>query len=61
MEDIRIKNNSKRFNIVFGILVVIFSFLVVKLNELALVDKAFNFKKIDIFLNIFFRYLFDCD
>lgn len=54
MEDIRIKNNSKRFNIVFGILVLICSFLVVKLNELALVDKAFNFKKIDIFLNIFF-------
>ena len=50
MVDLKTGKNSKSFYIVFGILVVIFSFLVVKLNELALVDKAFNFKKIDIFL-----------
>ena len=54
MVNLKTGKNSKGFYIVFGILVVIFSFLVVKLNELALVDKAFNFKEIDIFLNIFF-------
>lgn len=44
MENLKTDKNSKSFYILFGILVVIFSFLIVKLNELALiVDKASNF------------------
>lgn len=54
MEDFKIGKNSKTFYIVFGILVIISSFLVVSLNELALVDKISNFENIPKFLDVFF-------
>lgn len=39
MEDIKVKNNSKGFNIVFGVLVLILSYLIFKFNEFILMDR----------------------
>lgn len=54
MEDFKTGKNSKTFYIVFGILVIISSFLVVSLNELALVYKISDFENIPKFLDVFF-------